>query len=143
MAKNVSLLLPLDGDPKSQHKAGSCPRAVVRWGEGTRKPGSQHIQLALVLSILDIAASLFLKLMDTFLPQGPLHLQFPLLECSMPAGFCGFHSHSTQASIQTLASQNNIFWDCLGGPVAKTPRSQCSGAGLQSLVRELDPTCHN
>ena len=30
-----------------------------------------------------------------------------------------------------------------GGPVVKTPHSQCGGQGVQSLVRELDPTCHN
>ena len=30
--------------------------------------------------------------------------------------------------------------DFLGGPVAKTLGLQCRGPGLQSLVRELDPT---
>ena len=33
--------------------------------------------------------------------------------------------------------------DFPGGPVARTPRSQCRGPGVQSLVRELDPTCHS
>ena len=140
MAKDVSLLLPPDGDPKSQHKAGSCPRALVRWGEGTRKPAYPAGPRS---SILDIPASLFLKFMGTFLPQGPLHLQLPLPECSMPPGFCGSLSHSTQASIQMLSSHNNIFWDFPGGPVVKTPRSQSRGAGFQSLVREPDPTCHS
>ena len=32
-------------------------------------------------------------------------------------------------------------WDFHGGPVAKTPRSQCRGLGL--ILRELDPTCCN
>ena len=31
----------------------------------------------------------------------------------------------------------------LSGPVAKTMCSQLRGSGVQSLVRELDPTCHN
>jgi len=31
--------------------------------------------------------------------------------------------------------------DFPGGPAAKTPRSQCRGTWVQSLVRELDPTC--
>ena len=30
-----------------------------------------------------------------------------------------------------------------GGLVAKTPCYHCRGAQVQSLVRELDPTCHN
>ena len=29
------------------------------------------------------------------------------------------------------------------GPVAKTLHSQCRGPRVQSVVRELDPTCHN
>jgi len=40
-------------------------------------------------------------------------------------------------------SRNNGSRDSLGGPVAKTPSSQCKGAGVPSLVRELDPACHN
>ena len=62
MAKDVSFLLAPDGDPKSQHKAGSCPRALVRWGEGTRKPGSQHIRLALVLPFWTYRPSCFSSL---------------------------------------------------------------------------------
>lgn len=27
-----------DGDPESQDRAGSCPRAPVRWDEGTKNP---------------------------------------------------------------------------------------------------------
>ena len=34
-------------------------------------------------------------------------------------------------------------WDFLGGAAAKTPRSQCKGAQVRSLVRELDPTYSN
>ena len=30
--------------------------------------------------------------------------------------------------------------DSPGGPVGKTPRAQCWGPQVQSLVRELDPT---
>ena len=33
--------------------------------------------------------------------------------------------------------------DIPGGPVAKTLSSQCKESGVQSLVRELDPTCCN
>jgi len=32
--------------------------------------------------------------------------------------------------------------DFPGGPVAKTSRFHCRGASVQSLARELDPTCH-
>ena len=33
--------------------------------------------------------------------------------------------------------------DFPSAPVAKTPRSQCRGPGVRSLVGELDPTCCN
>ena len=33
--------------------------------------------------------------------------------------------------------------DFPGGPAAKTLRSQYRGPGVQSLVREVDPICHN
>ena len=33
--------------------------------------------------------------------------------------------------------------DFPGSPVAKPPHSQCRGPGVQSLVKEKDPTCHN
>ena len=33
--------------------------------------------------------------------------------------------------------------DFPGGSVVNTPGSQCKGAGVRSLVRELGPTCHN
>ena len=33
--------------------------------------------------------------------------------------------------------------DCPGGPMAKTPCSQCRRPRVQSLVRELDPTHYN
>ena len=33
--------------------------------------------------------------------------------------------------------------DFPGGPEAKTPHSQCRGAWVQSLVKELDPSCPN
>ena len=33
--------------------------------------------------------------------------------------------------------------DFTGGPVAKTPHSQCRGPGPQSLGGELDPSWHN
>ena len=36
-----------------------------------------------------------------------------------------------------------IFSDFPGGPAAKAPESQHGGAEVQSLVGELDPTCHN
>ena len=35
------------------------------------------------------------------------------------------------------------YGDFPGVPVAKTPGSQIQGAWVQSLVRELDPTCYN
>ena len=34
-------------------------------------------------------------------------------------------------------------WDFPGGPVVKTPCSQCRGPRLIPLVRELEPTCRN
>ena len=34
-------------------------------------------------------------------------------------------------------------WYFPGGPVAMTPSSQCRGARVQSLVREIDPICRN
>ena len=40
-------------------------------------------------------------------------------------------------------SSGNIYWDFPGGPVAKTPSCQYRVPGVQSLVRELDPTCCN
>ena len=39
--------------------------------------------------------------------------------------------------------QRELFGDFPGGPVAKTPCSQCRGPGVQSLVKELDPMCCN
>ena len=41
------------------------------------------------------------------------------------------------------AVKKHWVYDSPGGPVAKTPSSQCKGAGVPSLVRELDPACHN
>ena len=46
----------------------------------------------------------------------------------------------------TLPSATSILyrWDFAGGsPVAKILCSQCRGPRVQSLVRELDPTCHS
>ena len=37
----------------------------------------------------------------------------------------------------------DISGDFPGGLVAETPCSQCRGAWVHSLVRELDPTCCN
>ena len=34
-------------------------------------------------------------------------------------------------------------WDFPSGPVAKNACSQCSKSGVKSLVRKLNPTCHN
>ena len=39
--------------------------------------------------------------------------------------------------------ENTLYWDFPGGPVAKTLCSQSRGPQVQSLVRELDPTCCN
>ena len=38
-----------------------------------------------------------------------------------------------------------LWWDCPVDPVAKMPHSHAPNAGgqVQSLVRELDPTCHS
>ena len=47
-----------------------------------------------------------------------------------------------------LSSELNVIkykmsWDFPGGPVVRTPSFQLQGAWVRSLVRELDPTCHN
>ena len=42
-----------------------------------------------------------------------------------------------------LGGVENMFRDFPGDPVANTPYSQCREPGVQSLVRELDPTCCN
>ena len=39
--------------------------------------------------------------------------------------------------------ENALYWDFPGGPVAKTLCSQSRGPPVQSLLRELDPTCCN
>ena len=39
--------------------------------------------------------------------------------------------------------KKGFFLDFLGGPVGKTLCSQSRGPGVRSLVRELDPACHN
>jgi len=39
-------------------------------------------------------------------------------------------------------SKLKTFGDLFGGPVAKTLFAN-AGAWVQSLVRELDPSCHN
>ena len=44
-----------------------------------------------------------------------------------------------KAGIHTLVESD--WGDFPGGPVDKTP--QCREAWIQSLVRELDSTCHN
>ena len=40
-----------------------------------------------------------------------------------------------------FAMKTGTLWDFPGGAVVKTPCSQCRGAQVQSLVRELNPTC--
>ena len=40
---------------------------------------------------------------------------------------------------KTLKGGNGHF---SGGPLAKTPHSQCKELQAQTLVRELDPTCN-
>ena len=47
-------------------------------------------------------------------------------------------NHKTMIRLEKINSR-----DFPGGPVAKTPRSQMQGAQVQSLVRELDPSCCN
>ena len=56
-----------------------------------------------------------------------------------------FH-YSPQGSVPTSAPELlklKIYGDFPGGPGAKTLCCQCRGPGVQSLVRELDPACHN
>ena len=45
-----------------------------------------------------------------------------------------------QSSREYIKKTNRDF---PGGPVVKTPHSQCRGARVRSLVRELDPACRN
>ena len=42
-----------------------------------------------------------------------------------------------------VSNQITTTGDIPGGPVAENPCSQCSGAQVQSLVKELDPICCN
>ena len=50
----------------------------------------------------------------------------------------------TQRRFKTIPKcQNLSSGDFSGGPVAKPLISQCRWPQVQSLVRELDPTCHN
>ena len=42
-----------------------------------------------------------------------------------------------------LVIKNNQEWDLLGGPVAKDSTFPMQAAWVQSLVKELDPTCCN
>ena len=50
------------------------------------------------------------------------------------------NSHVEHAGLKEATLTNEAGLVC-GGPVAKTLRSQCRGAQVQSLVRELGPTC--
>ena len=47
-----------------------------------------------------------------------------------------------QVSRHVVYQEEIPSWD-FPGPVAKTLSFQMQGAWVQSLVRELDPTCHN
>ena len=49
----------------------------------------------------------------------------------------------TFASLNIYLIFRSRYWDFPGGPVAKTPCSQCRGPGVPSLVGKLDPTCYN
>ena len=51
-------------------------------------------------------------------------------------------SDAFPASKSTQSATYERPWNVPGGPVAKTPLSQCRGPS-QSPVEELDPTCHN
>ena len=46
-------------------------------------------------------------------------------------------------AIHLSVTIGGIWLNFPGGPVAKTLCSQCRGAWVQSLVRELNPTCCN
>ena len=48
-----------------------------------------------------------------------------------------------ETQLRNISEKAKVWGDFPGGPVAKTPCSQCRGARVQSPVRELDPTCHN
>ena len=52
------------------------------------------------------------------------------------------NSHVQHAGLKeaNLTNTNEAGLVC-GGPVAKTLHSQCRGAQVRSLVRELGPTC--
>ena len=45
--------------------------------------------------------------------------------------------------IREVQAKTGSVRDFPGGPLAKTPHSQCRGPGFNPLVSELDPTCHN
>ena len=54
----------------------------------------------------------------------------------------GFHQARATPTWRGRPALKETFWDCPGGPVAKTLHSQIQGAWVQSLIRELVPTCH-
>ena len=49
--------------------------------------------------------------------------------------------YNKRGNREKIASSINVGRDFPGGPVGKTPCSQCRWPGVQSLVGELDPTC--
>ena len=69
--------------------------------------------------------------------------------CEFPSDLCGH-------LLMVQVTHGGLWWfmgvamgtgfhsgDFPVGPVAKTPMFPMQGAQVQSLIRELDPTCHN
>ena len=53
-------------------------------------------------------------------------------------------AHATLLCVDMkIAKSEPQTGDFPGGPVVRTPRFHCSGVQVGSLVRELDPACHN
>ena len=70
-------------------------------------------------------------------------LQLFLLEAG-----CSVEMFSLSSDCYQMGKECGLFYmtvkeqDFLGGPVAKTPHSQCRGPGVRALVRELCLICH-
>ena len=88
-------------------------------------------------------------------PGSPCLLSVPPEKCSHPspwqqsAAFWGVSPEAASlhplrglgtGQSALLPQKSAPVWDICGGPVAETLNSQCRGAWVRSLIRQLDPT---